>query len=121
MLEFLAELTKQLREVTPESYHLRNDSKKVKYPYLTFDLDGEEVDLHTDGFEIELSIFDHASSFEAIFRLEEQLKSHFRELRTMTDDMFIIWEYVRSNTIPTGDETIKRRNVSIYARITWRK
>jgi len=44
MIEFVQELTKQFRAVTPESFHEKNRKSNVTYPYLTFDFDAEAIE-----------------------------------------------------------------------------
>lgn len=120
MLEFLKELTAQFRTVVPESYHERNRKETVLYPYVTFDFDRESLERNVDGFYIDVDIFDNNSSYVDIFQIEEALTAHFKDNKKLTDDLFIRFNFLRSNKIPTGDDQIKRRNMQFYCKTDWR-
>ena len=120
MIEFLKELTTEFKSVTPESYHEKNRSKTVTYPYLTFDFDAESLERNIDGFYIDVDIFDNGSSYLRIFQTEETLRAHFKDFKRLTDELFIRFNYLGENKIPTGDDTIKRRNMRFYCKVDWR-
>lgn len=120
MITFLTELTNQFRTIVPESYHDRNRKAEVLYPYVTFDFDSESIERNVEGFYIDVDIFDSNSSYEDIFQIEGALKEHFKDNRKLTDDLFIRFNFLRSNKIPTGDDLIKRRNMQIYCKTDWR-
>ena len=120
MIAFLTELTAQFRAVLPESYHDKNRSAVVAYPYLTFDFSSEAIERNVDGFYIDVDIFDNNSSYYDVFQVEQALKDHFKDNRKLTDDVFIRFNFLRSNKIPTGDDNIKRRNLQFYCKTDWR-
>nr|DAM13503.1 MAG TPA: tail completion protein [Caudoviricetes sp.] len=120
MINFLNELINQFRVILPESYYEKNRKKTVIYPYLTFDLDSEAIEDHVEGFYIDVDIFDNYSSYTNIFNLESKLKSHFKDLIILTDDLLLRFNFLRSTKIPTGDDTIKRRNLQFYCKVDWR-
>ena len=120
MIAFLTELTAQFRAVLPESYHDKNRSAVVTYPYLTFDFSSEAIERNVDGFYIDVDIFDNNSSYYDVFQVEQALKDHFKDNRKLTDDVFIRFNFLRSNKIPTGDDNIKRRNLQFYCKTDWR-
>lgn len=121
MIEFLKELTSQFKEVTPESFHEKNRKTTVVYPYLTFDFDTEAIERNVDGFYIDVDIFDNNSSYINVFTLEDTLKDHFKDNTKLTDDLFIRFNFLRSNKVSTGDEKIKRRSLQFYCKTDWRK
>lgn len=121
MIDFMQQLTTQLRVVTPEAYHTYNRQVNVVYPYLTFDLDSERLERNVEGMYIDIDIFDHNTSYERVFALEQALKDHFRDLMLMTDDLFIRFVFNGSTKVMTGDESIVRRNLRFYAKTDWRK
>ena len=43
MIEFMTVLTAEFRKVLPQSYHEKNTSTTVSYPYLTYDIDSESM------------------------------------------------------------------------------
>ncbi len=120
MINFLKELTNQFRVVMPESYHEKNRKKTVIYPYLTFDFDSEAIEDHIEGLYIDVDIFDNYSSYTRIFEVEDNLKWYFYKNRKLTDDLFIRFNFLRSTKVPTGDDTIKRRNLQFYCKVDWR-
>lgn len=120
MIDFLKELTAQFRLVTSESFHEINRKETVTYPYLTFDFDSEGLERNVDGFYIDVDIFDNNSSYMRVFELEEALKEHFKDNRLLTDEVFVRFNFLRSNKIPTGDDVIKRRSLQFYCKVDWR-
>lgn len=120
MIEFVQELTKQFRAVTPESFHEKNRKSTVIYPYLTFDFDVESIERNIEGFDIDVDIFDNNSSYTNIFQLESNIKAHFKDLIILTDDVLMRFNFLRSTKISTGDDLIKRRNLQIYCKVDWR-
>lgn len=120
MIEFLKELTKQIRMVLPESYYEKNRKATVVYPYLTFDFDSEYLERYRDGFYVDIDIFDTSTSFKGIFEVEEQLRNHFRELVVLTDDFLLQFKVDSGTKIPTESDNLKRRNLQIYVKTDWR-
>lgn len=121
MLNFMRELTTQFRAVTTESFHERNRKTNVVYPYVTYDFDSEALERNVDGFYIDVDIFDNQASYARIFELEDALKARFKDNQQLTDDIFIRFNFLRSNKVPTADDTIKRRNMQFYCKTDWRK
>lgn len=121
MIELMQLLTAQFKTVTLEAYHAYNRQSSVTYPYLTFDMDSERIEENVEGFYIDVDLFDHNTSYERVFELEQNLKDHFKDLKLMTDDVFIRFVFNGSTKVPTGDETIVRRNLRFYAKTDWRK
>ena len=120
MIEFMTVLTAELRKVLAESYHEKNTKTTVNYPYLTYDIDAELIERNVDGFYLDVDIFDAHSSYSNIFDIEDRLRDHFRDNRLMTDGLYIRFNFLRSNKIPTGDDLIKRRNLQFYCKVDWR-
>lgn len=120
MIAFLTELTNQFRLVLPESYHDRNRSASVLYPYLTYNFDSEALERNIEGFYIDVDIFDNNASYVDIFQVEDALKDHFKDNRKLTDDLFIRFNFLRSTKVVTGDDNIKRRNMQFYCKVDWR-
>jgi hypothetical protein len=121
LIKLMQQLTAEFRAVTSESYHAINRESNVTYPYLTFDIDGEAIERNVEGFYIDVDIFDHNTSYARIFELEEALKDHFKDLKVMTDDLYVRLNFNGSSKVQTGDDTILRRNVRFYAKNDWRK
>lgn len=116
----LAEITKQLRTICPESYYERNRKTTVIYPYLTFDVDGDNLEVYRDGFYLDIDIFDINTSFKSIFEIEDKLRIHFRQLAILTDDFLLQFKVGSSNKIPTESDNLKRRNLQLYVKVDWR-
>ena len=121
MIKFMQELTAAFRAVTANSHHAINRDATVTYPYLTYDIDSEAINRNQEGFYIDVDLFDNQTSYARILALEEAVKDHLRDLRLMTDDLYVRFEFNGSTKVPTGDETILRRNLRFYATIDWRK
>ena len=120
MIAFLTELTAQFRAVLPESYHDKNRSAVVTYPYLTFDFSSEAIERNVDGFYLDVDIFDAHSSYSNIFDIEDRLRDHLKDNKLMTEGLYIRFNFLRSNKIPTGDDLVKRRNLQFYCKVDWR-
>lgn len=121
MIKFMQELTTVFKAVTTNSHHAINRDTTVTYPYLTFDIDSEGINRNQEGFYIDVDLFDNQTSYARILALEQSLKDHMRDLRLMTDDLYIRFEFNASTKVPTADETIIRRNLRFYAKTDWRK
>jgi len=121
MIEFLKELTAQFKTITAESFHEKNRKTTVVYPYLTFDFDTEGLERNVDGFYIDVDVFDNNTSYINVFTLEQSLKDHFKDNTKLTDDLFIRFNFLRSNKVSTGDDKIKRRSLQFYCKTDWRK
>lgn len=120
MNNLLAEITQQLRAICPESYYERNRKTTVIYPYLTFDVDGDNLEVYRDGFYLDIDIFDINTSFKSIFEIEDKLRIHFRQLAILTDDFLLQFKVGSSNKIPTESDNLKRRNLQLYVKVDWR-
>ena len=120
IIELLKTLSQEFRSVVPESYLEWNDADNVVYPYLTYSVQREALERHSDTLTVDIDIFDNASSYKGTYQVEEQLNEYFKQRRTLTDVALFIWSFVRSQNILTGDETIKRRQVTLSAKIDWR-
>ena len=120
MIEFMTTLTAELRKVLAESYHENNTKTTVNYPYLTYDIDSESIERNIDGFYLDVDIFDAHSSYSNIFDIEDRLRDHLKDNKLMTEGLYIRFNFLRSNKIPTGDDLIKRRNLQFYCKVDWR-
>lgn len=117
MISLIRELTKEFRTVNQESYYSKNTSETIAYPYLTFKADTERLDEGVDGFYVDVDIFDSNSSYVNLFTLEEELKNYFKDKNTMLEDMFIRYNFLRSNEIDMLDDLIKRRSLQFYCKV----
>lgn len=120
MKELLKEITCQIENVFGEAHYEVNRSNTVKYPYLTFTLDGEEIERNTDGYTIDINIFDRGKSYGSVFEIEGNLKAHFKDKIILNDNFMLRFWNLRANTIPTGDDILIRRNLQIYCKVYWR-
>lgn len=120
MIDLMTILAAEFRKVLAESYHEKNTKTTVVYPYLTFDIDGEQIERNVDGFYVDVDIFDAHSSYSNVFTVEGQLRDHFKDNKQMTDELYIRFNFLRSTKITTGDDLIKRRNLQFYCKVDWR-
>lgn len=120
MIELMQTLQAMFQEVTKESYLEWNASKEVKYPYLTYSIDIEEISRNTDGFYLDIDLFDNNSSFIKLYELEDLVRKKFDYEIKFTEGLFLRSYFHRSNKVPTLDDNIKRRNLQIYCKVDWR-
>lgn len=117
----LREITFQLRAfVTEESYYERNRKANVVYPYLTYDLEGENLEFYRDGFYIDIDIFDTSTSFKNIFNIENKIRERFRNLALLENEFLLQFKVGSSTKIPTESDNLKRRNIQLYVKVDWR-
>lgn len=123
MIDLIAELTTAFGSVVPESFYLKNYKETVVYPYLTFSYTGEPLAKNTKGFYLDVDIFDDQG------KNNERIEQALSELvdfvdnddnRIMTDELFIRFDYIKPNPIPTNSDTLQRRYAQIYVRSDWR-
>lgn len=122
MINLLKEINKEFKLVNNESFLIKNHKGKeeIIYPYLTYKLNTEGLEYGIDGVYLDVDIFDSNSSYINLFILEKKLRDHFRKKDIMLDDLFLRFNYLRSNNIDTLDELIKRRNLQFYIKVYWR-
>lgn len=120
MIELLQTLKLMFDQVTKESYLEINNSEKINYPYLTYSLDIDNINRNTDGFYLDIDIFDKNSSFINIFNLESLLRENFDFNQKLTDGLFLRFYFQRSFSVATQSDTLKRRNLQIYCKVDWR-
>lgn len=120
MIELLQTLKLMFDQVTKESYLEINNSEKINYPYLTYSLDIDNINRNTDGFYLDIDIFDKNSSFINIFNLESLLRENFDFNQKLTDGLFLRFYFQRSYSVATQSDTLKRRNLQIYCKVDWR-
>lgn len=120
MIRFVSEIVKELRAITPQSYYGKSTAQPVVFPYLTFQVHSEGLGKGIDGFYVDVDAFDSSTSYGGVLTLESELRAHLDERDTMLGDLFIRWNFLRSNSIETESELIKRRNMQFYCKIYWR-
>lgn len=121
MESFLRELATILQGIHLQTFFERNRSAKIIYPYATYSFDSEAVQRNRDGFYIDIDLFDRSDTSSGLMLLEDRFKDGLIFNRTMTNDLYLRFEFSGSNKIPTGDDHLKRRNVRFYATADWRK
>lgn len=120
MIELLQKLLKMFKEVSDESYLEINTSEEINYPYVTYSLDIDNIDRNTDGFYLDIDIFDNNSSYTKIFELESLLREQFDFSQWFTDGIFFRSYFKSSTHIPTLSSSLKRRHLQIYCKVDWR-
>lgn len=120
MIPFLQELVKEFKKVCPESYLEYNTAENVTYPYLTYSTSSEDLD-DQEGFYIDVDVFDNCGADTTnLEQLTHNIKQHFRSNIILTNDVLLQFRYQTARGIPTGSETLKRRNVQLYCKVDWR-
>ncbi len=121
MIDFLKLIESEFKSICNKSYLQVNASNKIVYPYVTYDFDSESIEYGMDGFYIDIDIFDRGKSLAPIMQLEEQFKKHFLMFRELSPELFVRFEFLRSIKVPTGEKSLRRRNLQFYCRVDWRK
>lgn len=124
-IEVINYIRELFQSIVPESHYLRNKNKKIVYPYQTFSMTGEPVRFQGQGFYIDIDIFSNGGNSDVA--IEKALSgmiekfSGYTPFHEMTNHFLIQIEYRNDNAIPTGSDTLQRRNIQLYAKIDWRK
>ena len=121
-MEHLATLIYQtLQNVYGRVFLGYNPSTVLEYPYVTYTLDAEALAPSSEGFYLDMDIFDRNASYAQIFAVEGDFKEQLDNYRFMTDQALFRFRYSGSTNIDTMDNELKRRNVRFYVKIDWRK
>lgn len=110
----------QFIKVHKESHHSWNHNEKVIYPYLTYDFESESIEQNVEGFYIDISMFDYSKSYSSLFELEDNLKTHFNDLKILNEDIYVRFSFTRSNKVLTNNENLIRRDMQLYCKVDWR-
>lgn len=121
MEDFLKELAKILQGIHSQTFLERNTSRKVIYPYATYNFDSEVLRRNQDGFYLDIDIFDRSDTTAGALLLEDQFKDGLLFKRYLTGDLFLVFSFQGSTKVPTGDDQLKRRNIRFYVTVDWRK
>jgi hypothetical protein len=121
MIVFTKQLTTTLKTIVPETYHEVNPSKKLKYPYLTFTVNTEERGVCEEEVTLELDLFDIGTSAKRILEVSGDIKKGLKYRRDLTDELNLIFVFVRDSDIPTGVENLRRRNLVFIVKVDYRK
>lgn len=121
MITFLKTLNELMTSAISEAYLITNPSKKIKYPYATYSYESSEIERFSDEFTIDVDVFDDQGKTQA--RIEQtcheiKQKLHYKEM--LADEFLIRVFYVRHNPIPTGSDTLQRRNMQFQIKVDWR-
>lgn len=115
-------LTGLFSEIVPETHYLKNKNKTVVYPYQTFSLTGEPTHFSGQEFYIDIDIFDNSTSDVAIEKALSAMMESFNNepFYQVTDKFLVQIQYDADNDVPTGSDTLQRRNIRLYAKFDWR-
>lgn len=124
-IEVINYIRELFQSIVPESYYLRNKKKEVEYPYQTFSLTGEPVRFQGQGFYIDIDLFSNGGNSDVA--IEQSLSAMIEKFNSrdpfheLTDYFLVQIEYRNDNSVPTGSDTLQRRNIQLYAKFDWRK
>lgn len=115
-------LTGLFSGIVPETHYLKNKNKTVVYPYQTFSLTGEPTHFAGQGFYIDIDLFDNNKSDVAIEKALSAMMEAFNNepFYQVTDKFLVQIQYDADNDVPTGSDTLQRRNIRLYAKFDWR-
>ena len=123
-IEVINYLTGLFKTIVPETHYTRNNKKTVVYPYQTFTLTGEPIRFQGQGFYIDIDLFDNSKSDVGIEKALSAMVEAFNgqePFNQLTDSFLIQISYDSDGFVPTGSDTLKRRNLRLYAKFDWRK
>ena len=113
MKDTITWLVKEMRSITSEVFHLVNRSTKVNYPYITFSDTTTPRDEIRDEHRIELNLFDYGTSRVRLMELDEAIREKFDRHIFLEPTRILHVRKGLSNDIPTGDDTIQRRDIEL--------
>ena len=123
-IEVINYLTGLFKTIVPETHYTRNNNKTVVYPYQTFTLTGEPIRFQGQCFYIDIDLFDNSKSDVGIEKALSAMVEAFNgqePFNQLTDSFLIQISYNSDDFVPTGSDTLKRRNLRLYAKFDWRK
>ena len=117
MIDLTTWMMEAMEPVTGEVYHLMNRSKKVVYPYITFIDSTTPADEIRDIHRVTLNLFDYGSSRARLMALEEAIRTQFDRQKFVEWDKIIHTRRGLAMDVPTGDDTIQRRDVELIIKL----
>lgn len=121
-IEVIKYLESLFKTVVPETFYQKNKKKKIIYPYQTFTLTGEPTRKNGKGFYIDINLFDDNKIGDVpIEKALSKMIESFEDFYQLTNLFLIQLEYRNDNPIPTGSDSLLRKELQLYAKIDWRK
>lgn len=124
MIDLINVVRSKLKETLSEVYYLRNHKVNVEYPYLTFSYTSDPDRQYSDRFYIDIDVFDDKGMDNERIETVVGKLNRITDLPTnyeYVDGHLIQYESIKFNNIPTGSDTLQRRNAQLIIRIEWRK
>ena len=118
---FASEIYRLLDKATGNAHYEINTDTKVTYPYLTYTYTRERLSTNSDGFYIDIDVFDLSESIKGIIKIENELIGKLDRLQYKTDKALFLFDFNNSSDIRTNDENLKRRTIQFYAKVWWVK
>lgn len=109
-------LLKSLAPITSNVHHLINRDSDVKYPYITFAVTTTPQDEIRDEHRFELNLFDYGTSRVRLSELDSQIRETLDRKIFKEDEAIYHSRRGLANDIPTGDNTIQRRDIEIVVK-----
>lgn len=120
LTHFSKEIYKLLTSIHAESHQEVNQAEEVVYPYLTYTYSSEAIEFGSEGFYLDIDLFERSTSYGRLTALENSLKNELDRRLMLTDTALFRFKFNGSTQIPTQDNDLKRRNVRFYIKIDWR-
>lgn len=121
MKSVIKTILKELKKLHAESYYLMNSSKAVSYPYLVFSTSLTNIDRNADGCYLDIDILDNKGFDQSeIETIAQTVKRYFEHFDIMLEDCYMRTQFQGQTNIPTGSDTLQRRNLRFYIKIDWR-
>lgn len=120
MIDFLKSLNGEFKSLCDESFLFENNSSKIKYPYVVYSLQSEDLE-DRQGFYIDVDIYDNCGANTADLEiLQQRIIAHFKRFHKVHERFAMFINFQSSNIVPTMDEMIKHRVVQLYLKLDWR-
>lgn len=113
-------LNDTLKAIHPESHFEWNHKDKVIYPYLTYSFGYDPIDEIRDEFDVTINLFDYGTSKIKLLELESKLVNGLNRKYEELDKAFVSIRTGRGSDIPTGIETIRRRELQLTIKLDWK-
>ncbi len=119
----LVAIMDELRKVQAETYYDMNprENDAVIYPYATVTTSSSKLNPDQDGFNVDIMLHDRSNGLRTIADFESAVINHIQKLRLFKDDIYMQFRYLRSTSVPSTNNKLKRRNVQIYVKVDWRR
>lgn len=126
MEALIGDITKILKQFTDEVHYQWNHSKEVVYPYITYTVTTERMEVDGQvGIYVDFDVFDdRGRNNERIETVCFKMQAFFMDKNKrsiLTDDYLMRIDDLSVRPFQTGSDTLQRRTGQFHLKIDWRK